>query len=136
MPATPPPTRMALLTCMDPRVDVTGILGHRASETFVLRNGGGRVTDDVERSLALCTQVLDVTEVGVVHHTDCRLQQFSNEELAARTGIDIDFRPITSPLDAITEDLDRLRRSPAVGRQVSIWGALYRLDIQTVEVLP
>jgi carbonic anhydrase len=120
---------------MDPRVDLTAVLGSAAPDTFVLRNGGGRVTDDVERSLALCTQVLEVTEVGVVHHTECRLQQFSNEELAARTGLDIDFLPFASQREAISQDLERLRRSAAVGQQVSLWGGLYHVDTQTVEVV-
>ena len=66
---------------MDPSIQLSKALGSHAEASFVIRNGGGRVTDDVFRSLVLCTRVLDVTEIGILHHTDCRLQEFSNEEL-------------------------------------------------------
>ncbi|HEY3733623.1 MAG TPA: carbonic anhydrase [Streptosporangiaceae bacterium] len=132
---TSKPPHTAIVTCMDPRVRLPGVLGDAAAASFVLRNGGGRVTDDVLRSLVLCTRLLGVTDVGVVHHTDCRLQAVSNEELILKTGVDIDFMPISDPLASVLEDVGRLRSGGALSPQVTVWGGLYSVEDHTMRVI-
>jgi len=86
-----PSRRVAVLACMDSRMDVIALLGLRSGEAHILRNAGGVVTDDMERSLAFSQHVLGTTEVMLVHHTDCGMQAFSEAEFAAtlhaRTGV-------------------------------------------------
>jgi carbonic anhydrase len=134
MPCSPPPARLAIVTCMDPRIQLPRVLGDEA-DTFVLRNAGGRVTDDVLRSLALCTLLLEVTRVGVLHHTDCRLQEFTNEELAIRTGLDIDFMSCPNPVTSILEDIDRLSSCDMLSAQVEFWGGLYDVEDHAIRVI-
>lgn len=130
-----PVGRMALVTCMDPRIQLLRPFGVAAADAFVLRNGGGRVTDDVLRGLVLCTRLLDVTEIGVLHHTDCRLQGLSNDELVSNTGVDIDFLPITDVADSVRADVGQLRSCGLIGDEVRIWGGLYDVDSHTVSVI-
>jgi carbonic anhydrase len=128
-----PLRRTAIVTCMDPRV-VLGSYGD-ADETFMLRNAGGRVTDDVIRGLVLCTRLLDVTEIGVLQHTDCRLHGRTNDELTQLTGADVDFLPSLNPAETLASDVNRLRTCGLFGRGVSIWGGLYLVESQTTSVL-
>jgi carbonic anhydrase len=130
-----PPARIAIVTCMDPRIQVSTALGRDEAGSFVLRNAGGRVTDDVLRSLALCTRLLEVTRIGVLHHTDCRLQDFTNEELATRTGLDIDFMSSPNPITSILADIDRLNNCGMLGTRVNFWGGLYDVEDHTVRVI-
>lgn len=135
MPGSLQPARMAIVTCMDPRVRLPVALGTRADHSFVLRNGGGRVTDDVLRSLVLCTKMLDVTQVGVLHHTDCRLHGFTNEELVLRTGVDIDFMSCSNPVASVLEDVRRLRSCAVFSPGVEVWGGLYCVQSHTIRTI-
>lgn len=128
-----PHARTAILTCMDPRIQLSRVLGSRANASFVIRNGGGRVTDDAFRSLVLCTRVLGVTEIGILHHTDCRLQEFSDEELFSRTGVDIDFMSFSEPDASVSEDITRLH-SYGVFNDVHIWGGIYAVESHTARL--
>ena len=130
-----PPRRAAVVTCMDPRVQVRHPVHADASHPFLLRNAGGRVTDDVIRSLLLCTRLLEVAEICVLHHTDCRLQGRTNDELARLTGADLDFLPFLDSAATLSHDVDRLRSSGLFGSEVTIWGGLYLVDNQTTSVL-
>jgi carbonic anhydrase len=129
-----PHARTAILTCMDPRIQLSKALGSHASAAFVIRNGGGRVTDDVFRSLVLCTRVLRVTEIAILHHTDCRLQEFSDEELFSRTGVDIDFMSFSAPDASVSEDIARLY-SYGVFNDVHIWGGIYAVESHTTRLI-
>jgi carbonic anhydrase len=129
-----PTARMAIVTCMDPRLQIRGALGLDTDDSFVLRNAGGRVTDDVLRSLVLCTRMLDVTDIGVIHHTDCRLQEHTDEELRLKTGADFDFLSISDPVSSISEDVGRLGSS-GLFAGVRIWGALYVVDDHTINLV-
>src|SRR5438094_9152620 len=86
-----PNLRLAVVTCMDARIDVFAALGLHLGEAHVIRNAGGRVTDDVLRSLALSSQVLGVDTVIVMQHTKCGLAGVTNEELRRITGADLGF---------------------------------------------
>src|SRR3954447_7049064 len=81
-----PSRRLAVVTCMDARIDVFAVLGLHLGDAHVLRNGGGRVADDVLRSLALSSHVLGVDTVIVMQHTKCGLAGVTDEELQQRTG--------------------------------------------------
>src|ERR1700712_4108952 len=88
-----PGRRLAVVTCMDARIDVFAVLGLPRGEAHVIRNAGGRVTDDVLRSLALSSHVLGVENVVVMQHTKCGLAGVTDEELQARTGAQLGFFP-------------------------------------------
>lgn len=129
-----PARKVALLTCMDPRIQLHAVLETPASDTFVLRNGGGRVTEDVIRGLVLCTRMLGVTEIGVLHHTDCRLRGVTNDQIAARTGVTMDYLPLprSEAADSVADDIGLLRASGLIPGAVSIWGGLYDVGRHTI----
>lgn len=131
MPGSRQPARMAIITCMDPRIQLSKALGRQAEGSFVLRNAGGRITDDVLRSLVLCTRLLNVTEIAVLHHTDCRLQEFSNEELVCKTGVDIDFMSLSTPVASVSQDVARLQAYDMFSN-VKIWGAIYSVSNHSI----
>ncbi len=79
----PPARRLAVLTCMDARIDPAQALGLAEGDAHVVRNAGGRASDDALRSLVISQQLLGTREVLVVHHTDCGMLTFSNEQLRA-----------------------------------------------------
>lgn len=79
-----PKTKVAIVTCMDSRLHVAQALGLALGDAHILRNAGGRVTDDVLRSLVISQQQLGTREIVVLHHTDCGAQTFTNEAFAAQ----------------------------------------------------
>lgn len=123
------------MTCMDPRIPPQQRIGSSDSDAFMLRNAGGRVTDDVIRGLLLCTRLMGVTDIGVLHHTDCRLQGLTNDELTLQTGVDVDFLPFLDSAATVPDDVNRLRTCGLFGDDVSIWGGLYCIDSHTMTVL-
>jgi carbonic anhydrase len=103
-----PGRHLAVITCMDARIDVFAVLGLHLGEAHVIRNAGGRVTDDVLRSLALSTHVLGVDTVVVMQHTKCGLAGVTDEALRALTGADLGFFPIDDHAAALKEDIGLL----------------------------
>jgi carbonic anhydrase len=103
-----PLQRLAVVTCMDARIDVFAALGLHLGEAHVIRNAGGRVTDDVLRSLAVSIHLLGVDTVVVMQHTKCGLAGVSDEELHARTGADLEFFAFDDHAEALREDIDQL----------------------------
>src|SRR4051812_42847717 len=129
----PRPLRhLAVVTCMDARIDVFAALGLHIGEAHVIRNAGGRVTNDVIRSLALSSHVLGVEAVVVMQHTKCGLAGITDEELQARTGADLGFFPIADHADALREDVERLVSTAFLGPITTIGGFIY--DVDTGEV--
>ena len=127
-----PSRKLAVLTCMDARIDVFAVLGLHLGEAHVLRNAGGRVTDDVLRSLALSAHVLGVDTVVVMQHTKCGLAGVTDEELRARTGADFGFFPIDDHTAALREDLALLAASPYLGPVELVAGFVY--DVESGEL--
>lgn len=124
-----PRRHLAVLTCMDARIDVLAALGLEVGEAHVLRNAGGRVTDDVLRSLALSSHVLGVDTVVVVEHTRCGLAGTTDENLRAQTGADVPFLPIADHRAALREDVERLAATPFLSPVQEIAGLVY--DVET-----
>src|SRR6478735_888499 len=89
----PPAKHVAVLACMDARIDVYGVLGLEEGEAHVIRNAGGVVTDDEIRSLAISQRLLGTREVVLIHHTDCGMLTFSDDEFAASLEADTGERP-------------------------------------------
>jgi len=131
--ADPRPNRqLAIVTCMDARIDVFAALGLHLGEALVLRNAGGRVTDDVLRSLALGTHVLGVDTVVVMQHTKCGIAGRSDAELQEITGADLGFLPIMDHDAALRDDLDRILGAPFLDPVRVVAGFVY--DVESGEI--
>ncbi|MBW3619890.1 MAG: carbonic anhydrase [Actinobacteria bacterium] len=127
--------RFALVTCIDSRIEPMAMLALEVGDAKVLRNAGGRVNDDVLRSLILATNLLDVDRVAVMHHTDCAGAS-SQEALAARVGErlgtappDRDFQAIGDPDADLRADVEAVRSCPLVRDEVTVAG--WRYDVAT-----
>ena len=130
--------RLAVLTCMDARVDPAALLGLRPGDAHVLRNAGGRATEDAVNALAMSQAVLGTREVMVLHHTECAMGRMQQTEIAGRieaaTGHPFHGKLDTfaDPTEAIVEDVERLRRSPHLAHRDRIRGFMYDLERNTV----
>ena len=127
-----PSRRLAVITCMDARIDVFAVLGLHLGEAHVLRNAGGRVTDDVLRSLALSSHVLGVDTVVVMQHTKCGLAGVTDAELRTFTGADLGFFPIDDHAAALREDIELLASTPFLTPLNIIAGFIY--DVESGEI--
>ena len=132
LPDPRPSRRLAVLTCMDSRIDVFAVLGLHLGEAHVIRNAGGRVTDDVLRSLALSSHVLGVDTVVVMQHTKCGLAGVTDEELRALTGADLGFFPIDDHAAALREDIETLATTPYLVPLKTVAGFVY--DVESGEL--
>ena len=131
-PARDPLRRLAVLTCMDARIDVLAAIGLELGDAVVLRNAGGRVTDDVLRSLALAAHKLGVDTVVVMQHTECGVSGVTDEELQALTGADLGFFPIDDHAATLRADIDVLATKPYLSALQTMAGFVY--DVATGEV--
>jgi carbonic anhydrase len=127
-----PSRRLAVVTCMDARIDVFAALGLHLGEALVLRNGGGRITDDVLRSVALAAHVLGVDTVIVMQHTKCGLAGVTDEELQELTGADLGFFSIDDHAAALREDIESLTAKPYLAPLTTIAGFIY--DVESGEI--
>jgi carbonic anhydrase len=129
-----PRRRLAIVTCMDSRLDVFAALGLQHGEAHVLRNAGGVITDDVIRSLAVSQRKLGTREVMLIHHTDCGLQALSDDgfraELQQASGLAPAFAIESfSDLDAdVRQSIRRVRRSPFLLHLAPVRGFVYDVD--------
>src|SRR5262245_22629158 len=128
------PTRVAIVTCMDARVDPVRIFGMQPGDAHVIRNAGGAVTDDAIRSLALSQRVLGTSEIVVMHHTDCAMQKFDEGELKSQleadTGVPVPFafESFTDVEDDVRESIARVHASPWLVYKDSVRGFVYDVD--------
>lgn len=130
-----PKTKVAIVTCMDSRLHVAPALGLALGDAHILRNAGGRVTDDMIRSLVISQQQMGTREIVVLHHTDCGAQTFNNEDfqehLKCELGVDVsgqDFLPFQDVEESVREDIKLLRECPLIPDDVMISGAVYDVD--------
>ena len=130
-----PKQQLAVLTCMDARIDVFSVLGLEVGDAYVLRNAGGRVTDDVLRSLTLASHVLGVSRLIVMQHTRCGLLGVTDEQLRARTGADLPFLTISDQTESVRGDVAQLAQVDYLSPILQIEGAIYDLDRETVDTV-
>jgi len=131
-----PRLTLAVLTCMDSRIDPDRILGLQEGDAHVIRNAGGRASDDAIRSLVVSYRLLGTREFLVIHHTDCGMQKITNEimhdgllrDLGADVS-DVDFLPISDPDETVRGDVDAIRTSPMVNPRIAVHGFVY--DVHT-----
>jgi carbonic anhydrase len=138
-----PRRRLAIVTCMDSRLDVFAALGLEVGDAHVLRNAGGVVTDDVIRSLAVSQRKLGTSAVMLIHHSDCGMQTLTDDgfraELLEATGVAPAFA-IESFADEeadVRQSIERVRRSPFLLHRDEIRGFVYDVDTHRLrEVSP
>jgi carbonic anhydrase len=148
--ALPPARHFAILTCMDARLDPAKYAGLAEGDAHVIRNAGGRASDDAIRSLVISYKLLGTAEWFVIHHTECGMEFFTNEVIrdllassletaslgpdgftdvgegpGSDAAADIDFLPITDNAASVTEDVQRIRNHPLVPSRIPVYGYLY-----------
>ena len=123
---------LAIITCMDSRIDPLRIVGMKAGDAKILRNAGARVTEDVLRTLILATNLLGVNRVLVMPHTDCKMASGDESEIHAaifeKSGIDtrsMEIRTVTDQISALKSDLVRIEQFPLLPKGIAIVGAIY-----------
>jgi carbonic anhydrase len=134
----PPAKNTIVVTCMDARILPSRALGLEEGDAHVIRNAGGRVQDAL-RSVVISQQLLGTNEVLVIHHTDCGMLTFQNEDLYAKVqenlGADashIDFLPFPDLEQSVRDDVEFLKNSPLVPDDVSVRGFVY--DVKSGQV--
>jgi carbonic anhydrase len=131
----PPGKGLAVVACMDARLNVYALLGLEEGQAHVIRNAGGVVTEDVIRSLAISQRLLGTGEIILVHHTDCGMLTFTDDQVKADIEADVGLRPhfaleAFSDLERdIRQSIARIKASPFVPHKDSIRGFVY--DVRT-----
>lgn len=148
--AMPPARRFAVLTCMDARLDPAKFAGLAEGDAHVIRNAGGRATDDAIRSLVISHKLLGTNEWFVIHHTDCGMETFTNEimgdllasslETASLTeggwkdigkgpgsvaGKYIHWHTISNLAQSVVDDVNRIKNHPLVEASIPVYGYIY-----------
>jgi len=154
----PPGRRFAVLTCMDARLDPAKFAGLSEGDAHVIRNAGGRASDDAIRSLVISHKLLGTNEWFVIHHTDCGMETFTDEVMrgllkqsldtatvdaagwhdvgkgpGSSEGDFIDWLTIKNQAESVTSDVARIRSHPLVPRSVPIYGYIY--DVKSGRIL-
>ena len=131
----PPAKALAVVACMDARLNPYGLLGLREGDAHVIRNAGGVVTDDEIRSLAISQHLLGTEEIILIHHTDCGMLTFTDDEVKADIESKTGLRPhfaleAFSDLERdIRQSIARIKASPFVASKGSVRGFIY--DVRT-----
>lgn len=128
-----PRKQLAVVTCMDARIDVLASLGLELGEAVVIRNAGARVTDDVLRSLAVATHVLGVDTVVVMQHSKCGLLGVTDDELERATGVKMAFLPIADHGEAIRHDIEMLTGKPYLAPVSLVAGFVYDVESGAID---
>jgi carbonic anhydrase len=130
----PPAKGVAVVACMDARLDIFGMLGLELGDAHVIRNAGGVVTDDEIRSLTISQRLLGTTEIVLVHHTDCGMLTFSDEEVADQIEADTGVRP-PFPMESFSDleedvrrSIDKIKTSPFIPNKDSVRGFIYEVE--------
>ena len=132
---------LAIVTCMDSRIDPLNIVGMHAGDAKILRNAGARVTEDVLRTLVLATHLLGVKRVLVMPHTDCRMasgeESDIHRQIKEASGVDtrgIEIRTVRDQNKALFEDIQRIESYPLLPQGIQVMGAIY--DVKTGKINP
>jgi carbonic anhydrase len=130
----PPSQQVAVVACMDARLDVYRLLGLNLGEAHVIRNAGGVVTDDVIRSLLISQRLLGTNEVALVHHTDCGMLSFKDDDVKEGVREDAGIRPsfaleaFPDPDDDVRQSMERIKASPFVPNKGGLRGFVYEVE--------
>ena len=127
---------LAVLTCIDSRIDPLAMLGLIPGDAKIIRNAGARVTDDALRSLVLAVNLLNVSRICVVQHTDCAMAKNSDEQIRAALKADAEFEPLAMPdqFAALREDIARIVASRYIPSTTQVGGFMF--DVKTGELVP
>ncbi len=131
----PPGRKVAVLACMDARLNPYGVLGLQEGDAHVIRNAGGVVTDDEIRSLAISQRLLGTEEIILIHHTDCGMLTFTDDEFKRSVQDDVGIKPewaaeAFADLDEdVRQSIARIQASPFIPRKDSVRGFVY--DVHT-----
>lgn len=131
----PPSKHLAVLACMDARIDVYRVLGLNEGESHVIRNAGGVVTEDEIRSLAISQRLLGTEEIILIHHTDCGMLTFTDEGFKQSIQDEVGIRPpwaaeaFPDPFDDVKQSINRILASPFVPKKDSVRGFVF--DVAT-----
>jgi carbonic anhydrase len=126
-----PRRRLAIVACMDSRMDIFQMLGLAHGDAHVIRNAGGVVTDDVIRSLVVSQRLLGTREIILIHHTNCGLQTVTDEAFKAELEAEVGIKPwwalesFADPFADVLQSMNRLRHSPFVRHKHHIRGFVY-----------
>jgi carbonic anhydrase len=130
----PPARKLAVLACMDARLDPAKVLGLEEGDAHVIRNAGGVVSDDALRSLAISQNLLGTEEIVLIHHTDCGMLTFTDEEFAAKleaeTGERPEWRAHAFPdlEQNVRDSVEAIKSSPFVPRTDNVRGFVYEVE--------
>jgi len=129
-----PATGVAIVACMDARLNVYGLLGLAEGDAHVIRNAGGVVTDDVIRSLVISQRMLGTTEIMLIHHTRCGMTSFTDDEVKSQIEAETGLRPpfaLEAFRDAeadIRQSIARIKTSPYLPHQTAVRGFVYDVE--------
>jgi carbonic anhydrase len=138
----PPAKGVAVVACMDARLDVQAMLGLELGDAHVIRNAGGVITDDEIRSLVISQRLLGTTEIVLIHHTDCGMLTFSDdavkEQIQADTGIKPEFAlEAFSDLEGdVRQSMSRIQASPFIPHKDAVRGFVYEVETGRLREVP
>lgn len=131
---------LAIVTCMDSRIDPLRIVGMHPGDAKILRNAGARVTEDVLRTLVLATHLLGVNRVLVMPHTDCRMASTDeagiHAAISSKSGVDtrsLDFQTTSDQSGSLLKDIIKIESYPLLHNEVRVMGAIYDVRSGTLE---
>jgi carbonic anhydrase len=130
----PPAKHIAIVTCMDARLSPYVMLGLQEGDAHVIRNAGGVITDDEIRSLAISQRLLGTREIVLIHHTDCGMLTFSDDELKQQIQEDVGVKPhfsmesFTDLEEDVRQSIARIQASPFVPHKDSVRGFIYEVE--------
>jgi carbonic anhydrase len=130
----PPARKIAIVACMDARLNPNGLLGLNEGDAHVIRNAGGVITEDEIRSLAISQRLLGTEEIALIHHTDCGMLTFTDDDfkrtIQDETGIKPGWAPesFTDVEDDVRQSLARVKASPFIPRKDSVRGFVYEVE--------
>lgn len=135
-----PRRKLAVVACMDSRMDIFALLGLKNGEAHIFRNAGGVVTDDAIRSLCLSQRALGTTEIVLIHHTKCGVHGLDEAEFKRQLEDETGMKPAWSfesfddPYDDVRQSIERLRANPFLKSRDAIAGFVY--DVDTGKLIP
>ncbi len=130
----PPARGVAVVACMDARLDVHKILGLQEGDAHVIRNAGGVITDDEIRSLTISQRLLGTREIILIHHTDCGMLTFSDDELKQQIHEDVGMKPhfsmesFSDLEEDVRQSIRRLQANPFIPHTDSVRGFIYEVE--------